>query len=123
MKGQYNLNRILTDKNKRYCHISEITVAELFYGASCSNRKESVTREVERFVNEFHVVPIFSSLPTYADIKAGLRMSGRMIDDFDLLIGATALHNKMVLVTENIKHMSHIPLLQLENWIDRTSGN
>ena len=119
MKGRYNLDSVLTDKNKKYCHISEITVAELLYGASCSDRKESVLRDVERFVGEFDVVPMFSSLRTYADIKARLRSEGRLIDDFDLLIGATALHNRMILVTENIKHLSHIPDLTLENWIDR----
>lgn len=42
-----------------------------------------------------------------------------MIDDFDLLIGATALKHDMVLVTDNVKHLSHIGNLQIENWIER----
>ena len=42
-----------------------------------------------------------------------------MIDDFDLLIGATALKHGMVLVTENVKHLSRVPGITLENWIDR----
>ena len=42
-----------------------------------------------------------------------------MIDDFDLLIGATAKKYDMILVTENIKHLSHIPDVKIDNWIDR----
>lgn len=36
-----------------------------------------------------------------------------------MLIGATALKYDMTLVTENIKHLSHINGLHLENWISR----
>lgn len=56
---------------------------------------------------------------TFAEEKAKLRKQGTMIDDFDLLIGATALKHDMVLVTDNVKHLSHIGNLQIENWIER----
>lgn len=42
-----------------------------------------------------------------------------MIDDFDLLIGATAICKNMTLVTENVRHLSHIPDINIENWINR----
>ena len=42
-----------------------------------------------------------------------------MIDDFDILIGATALKYDMILVTENIKHLSRVPGIIIENWINR----
>ena len=42
-----------------------------------------------------------------------------LIDDFDMLIGATALKHDMVLVTENVKHLSHVPGIVIENWINR----
>jgi predicted nucleic acid-binding protein len=38
------------------------------------------------------------------------------VDQFDLLIGATAVHHEMVLVTSNIKHFERIPGLNIENW-------
>ena len=37
-------------KMKRYCFISEITIAELLYGATCSNRKDKMLKEVESFI-------------------------------------------------------------------------
>ena len=101
------------------CHISEITVGELLYGASCSMNKEKHLKQVYEFISLLTVEPIFPVLPIYAETKALLRNQGTMIDDFDLLIGATALKREMVLVTENVKHLTHIPGIIIENWINR----
>jgi len=46
-----------------------------------------------------------------------LRKSGKPIDDFDLLIGATAIANDLILVTNNIKHFENLKKIKLENWI------
>lgn len=64
-------------------------------------------------------LPIYPVLPVFADTKALLRQQGKLIDDFDLLIGATAVNNGMILVTENLKHLSRIPNIKIENWIKR----
>lgn len=45
--------------------------------------------------------------------------SGKMIEDFDLLIGCTAVANGLVMVTDNTKHFSRIEGIVLENWIER----
>ena len=37
----------------------------------------------------------------------------------NLLIGVTALANNLVMVTENVKHVGHIPELEIENWAER----
>jgi tRNA(fMet)-specific endonuclease VapC len=39
------------------------------------------------------------------------------VDDFDLLIGSTAIANEMILVTNNEKHFSRLSNIQIENWI------
>ena len=43
-----------------------------------------------------------------------------MIEDFDLLIGCTAVANGMIMVTDNTKYFSRIHGIQLENWVDRS---
>ena len=48
--------------------------------------------------------------------KARLRREGNLVPDLDLMIGVTALHHNMTLVTNNTKHMSRIEGLKLENW-------
>lgn len=58
-------------------------------------------------------------MPLFADTKALLRQQGKLIDDFDLLIGTTALKDNMTLVTDNVKHLARIPGLHIENWVKR----
>mgnify|MGYP000746556083 CR=1 FL=1 len=102
-----------------YNYLSEITIAELLYGATCSNRKDKMLKEVESFISQFTVLPIYGSLLMFAELKSTLRSQGLLIDDFDLLIGASAVANDLILVTENVKHLERIPHLKIENWIDR----
>ncbi|MRY25940.1 hypothetical protein GKD20_20440 [Parabacteroides distasonis] len=54
-------------------------------------------------------------------IVAGPNGSGKTstTEQFDLLIGASAVANDLILVTENVKHLERIPHLKIENWIDR----
>lgn len=99
--------------------VSEITVGELFYGASKSTRKEERLSDVEKIMRKFVVLPIFPCLPLYGDVKASLEIKGERIDDFDLLIGSTAMANDLVLVTDNVKHLGRLPNIKLENWIER----
>lgn len=42
-----------------------------------------------------------------------------MHDEFDLIIGVTALTNELILVTDNIKDFRYIKNLKLENWFER----
>ena len=74
---------------------------------------------VDDFANEIAIVPIYNSLSIYAKEKARLRKAGNLIDDFDILIGVTAVANNLVLVTENQKHLSRISKVKIENWIKR----
>jgi tRNA(fMet)-specific endonuclease VapC len=99
------------------CFLSEITVAELKFGAENSERKEHNRKIIDQFIQKFTVVPIFSCLDIYAKEKARLRKKGIMVDDFDLLIGATALANGLTLVTNNSKHLGRLKEIEMENWV------
>ena len=48
--------------------------------------------------------------------KPKLRKSGKTIDDFDLLIGVSAVVNKLILVTNNESHFDRIEGIDIENW-------
>lgn len=99
------------------CYVSEISIAELFYGAAKGGRKKNM-EDVNHILRLFEILPIFPSLKMYGQVKAMLEMQGRRIDDFDLLIGATALQNKLTMVTANVKHLERIPNLIVENWMN-----
>src|SRR5207237_5116099 len=49
----------------------------------------------------------------FAEIRSYLRRRGELISDFDILIGATALHHDLTLLTYNTRHFKRIPDLKL----------
>ena len=119
LKGKYNLNEQFKKVGLTNCCISEITLAELKYGAECSNSTAENLKMIDDFAKEITVIPIYNSLNIYAKEKARLRKAGNLIDDFDILIGVTAVANNLVLITENVKHLSRISKVKIENWIER----
>ena len=64
------------------------------------------------------MLPIVPALEIFANQKAALRRSGRPIDDFDILIGSTAVAHGLTLVSRNTRHFADLANLPLENWID-----
>lgn len=40
-------------------------------------------------------------------------------DNFDLLIGSTAIANNFVLVTENVSYFRNLCDIEIENWVIR----
>ena len=98
------------------CKISEITLAELFFGAFKSG-KEKHFLDVDVIKGLFEQYPITNSLREYGDIRWQLEHTGKKIDHFVLLIGATALHENFVLVTGNVDHFERIHGLKVENWM------
>ena len=70
-------------------------------------------------LSEFAVIPITNIIDDFAQQKDSLADSGQIIDDFDIMIGMTAVKNNLVMVTDNVKHLSRISGIQIENWIER----
>lgn len=98
------------------CFVSEITVAELKFGAENSEHLEKNRKVIANFLEVFQVIPIFGALDIYAREKARLRKVGYVIDDFDLLIGATAIAHELIMVTNNTKHFARMENILLEDW-------
>ena len=116
MKGMYQLDAKFQSAGQDRFFISEITLAELMYGVENSEKIEQNRKALEDFLSGVNVIPIFHSLSLYAKEKARLRKEGLLIDDFDLLIGATAVAHTMVLVTNNTDHFKRIEGIQIEDW-------
>jgi tRNA(fMet)-specific endonuclease VapC len=116
IKGQYDLDKKILAIGEENCFISEITVAELKYGIENSKTVEAMRNIVEAFIPKFPIIPIYSSLDIYAKEKAKLRKQGLLVDDFDILIGATAVANNMVMVTNNVVHLNRLDNIIIEDW-------
>lgn len=120
LRGKMNLDEIIRDKGTENCFVSEITVFELRYGAENSENPTQSHKAVDLFVNGITVIPIYSSIKKYAIEKVRLRRIGKpMHDEFDLLIGVTAIENKLTLVTDNEKDFINIDGIKIENWFAR----
>jgi len=118
LRGKYNINQKLKDVvGYDNCFISEITLAELKYGAELSERVEKNVNSVNEFATKIGILPIFNCLDLYAKEKARLKKLGNLIDDFDLLIGCSAIKNDLILVTNNENHFVRIENIKIENWI------
>ena len=97
--------------------ISIITYGELLYGAKKSQSTEKNLAVVYRIKDLFPVISIdMPIIETFGDLKSRYRKIGVVIDDFDLLIAATALTYNHILVTNNTRHFEKINGLQMEDW-------
>ena len=118
MKGRYELDKKFDSIEPDSLFISEITLAELKFGVANSQDVKRNTKTLDDFLTGVHILPIFDAIDIYALEKARLRKSGKPIDDFDLLIGATAITNDLILVTNNTKHFENLKNIKIENWIN-----
>lgn len=120
IKGLYELNTKFKNIGPERCFIFEITLAELKFGVAKSQAKQKNQQVLNNFLSGIQILPIFPALDIYASEKARLQKSGNIIDDFDLLIGATSVSFGLVMVTNNINHFNRIHHINLEDWTSTT---
>ena len=116
LNGKFDLETKIEEAGLENCVISEITIAELKYGVEKSTHKEKNRKTLELFQAKFYIVPIFPALDIYAKEKARLKTKGKILDDFDLLIGSTAIYNNLTLVTKNVTDFDRLEEIEIEDW-------
>lgn len=114
--GQFSLIEKIREIGFENCVVSEITIAELKYGVAKSTKKEKNQQALATFQSKIEVLPIFPALDVYATEKARLKTKGKMLDDFDLLIGSTAIFNNLTLVTKNVSDFDRLNGIVIEDW-------
>lgn len=116
MCGMFEMNRKILLAGIDNCYLSEITVAELYYGAENSADPKKTMRQTEVFISLFRTVPFGKSLHTFGKEMAYLKSIGRKIENFDMAIGSIALQHKMVMVTDNVEHLGRLRGIEIQNW-------
>ena len=116
--GQFNLREKIREIGFENCAVSEITIAELKYGIAKSTKKEKNQQTLDTFQEKIEILPIFPALDIYAKEKTRLKTKGKMLDDFDLLIGSTAIFNNLILVTRNVSDFDRLDGIVIENWTE-----
>ena len=116
LNGKFNLDAKIDEVGFENCVVSEITIAELKYGVEKSTQKDRNRKTLEIFQTKFDLIPIIPALDIYAKEKARLKTKGKILDDFDLLIGSTAIFNNLILVTKNISDFDRLEDIEIEDW-------
>lgn len=114
------LGKVLSSVRMSQCYISEITLIELKVGAILGKAKASQGKYVDQcldaFVSNLTIIPISTAIDKFAEEKVRLQLEGTPAhNNFDLLIGCTAVANQMVMVTTNVKDFKNIQGIQIEN--------
>ena len=119
LRNRRDVIRNLEKVGVRNCAISEISLIELYYGAECSSDVEDGISKIDELLKWFKPLTLSSTIREACRQKAMLRQKGMLIEDYDLLIGCTAITHDMVLVTENVAHMNRLNGVKIENWVER----
>lgn len=96
--------------------MSIISLGELIYGAykSVYPQKSLVTLREGLQILDLQLIDISEPIiAEFGRMKADLEKKGKRLDDFDLLIAATALENNLMLVSRNTDHFKRIKGLKL----------
>lgn len=97
--------------------IPSIVRFELYYGAYKSSKKEETLMKLSEFLKSFDAIELDElAAQSAGKIRAELDKQGSPIGPYDLLIGASALVNRCILVTHNTKEFSRINDLKIEDW-------
>ncbi len=94
---------------------SYICLAELFEGVRRVSNQTAAEQQLLELFATFEAlygldIPIAKQ---FGQIRAGLKASGKTIEDLDILIASTCLAYDLTLVTGNPKHFSRIPNLKV----------
>ena len=94
--------------------ISVIALGELRFGAEKSARRMQNIAAAESYAKQLQVMPFTANAATrFGELRAHLARAGTPVGPFDLLIGAHARSEGLILVTNNIREFARMPGLQV----------
>ena len=116
-KGLGDVSKNMLAQSPSELAIPSVVLFELEVGIAKSTsprKRKSQLQEITALVN---VLPFgIAESKSAAQIRVKLEKQGLPIGPYDVLIAATALANKMILVTHNLKEFGRIEGLKTEDW-------
>ena len=99
----------LLDASSSGLATSVVSYAELYEGVVSSRRRAEDLEQLEDFLSGVEILGVDLGVARiFGERRAELRARGLLIDNFDLLIAATALRFDLVLLTRNVKDFGRI---------------
>lgn len=113
-----SVEKHIADTPAEQIYASEVSIAELTYGALHSMAVEKRLQEPKKIEETFTVLPIGDWTRDYAEIRHALAKKGLSVGDFDILIAVTARHFDLTVVTHNTKHFQNMPGITCVDWVE-----
>ncbi len=99
--------------------ISSITLGELHYGLEKSARRQQNLDDLVRFTARLEILPFTAEAAAhYGQLRCELERVGRLAGPYDMLIGAHARSEGLIVVTNNLREFARMPGLRVENWVE-----
>jgi tRNA(fMet)-specific endonuclease VapC len=94
--------------------VSYISMGEIYEIAYNYANPQAHLSSFRQFLTPFTILTLNEPImEKFAEVRAHLRRRGQIISDFDILIGATALHHNLTVLTYNRKHFQRIPDIKI----------
>jgi len=118
VKGEPNTSQRLKSISPEDIAISSITSMELKYGLAINPQKAvKIQALINSFLDSVTILPFGKEeAKQTAQIRSFLKQAGTPIGAYDVLIAATAVTHKLILVTANVREFERISNLQIQNW-------
>ena len=119
LKGKYRLiYEKLKNKKPDEIKIPSIVKAELLYGVEKSRQKERNLEVYSKFLEPFEIVGFdTTAAEIYAKIRGILEKKGKIIGPNDLIISATVMSKKGIMISHNTHEFNQVEGLHLEDWV------
>ncbi len=97
--------------------LSSISVAELQYGVHNSTHIEKNRISLIEFLAPFDILEFDDNdAEVFGKIRYQLKLAGKLIGPYDMLIAAQALARDLILVTNNTGEFGRVDGLRIEDW-------
>lgn len=120
MRGDEALVTHLERLGRRAVCVPEPAWAEIEYGLArlpASKKRERLAHRCALLREELATTPWTPEVSVaFGKVKASLEKRGARLEDFDVVMAAHAVALEATLVTSNVKHLSRVDGLSVEDW-------
>lgn len=118
LKGEPQVVKKMLQIDSKAIYTSIISHSELFFGAYNSTHVIKNLKKVSLFLDNISILPYDENASNkFGQLKAKLKLQGKLIADMDLMIASICLVQNATLVTNNSRHFERIPHLKYTNWV------
>ncbi len=116
LNGHASIVVRLNSLTRQGCALSVVSLAELYEGVYFSSNPTGNEQALDDFLRGASVLGIDAeTCKIFGQHRGRLRAKGKMVGDFDLLIGATGLRHGLTVLTNNRRHFELIEGLPIES--------